>query len=78
MERKLSLSEKAYDISCRMLKHRLKYDWLIHLFEQDGVTLARTELSDILHGRRKSQKAEQVVDRAREFLDKYERAFVNH
>lgn len=69
------MKEKANQVRIMLIRNCLKYDWLSAQFEKIGVKLARTELSDILHGRRCSQKAEMVIDKSIEFLERYERLF---
>ena len=71
------MKEKANTVRIKLIQNCLKYDWLIAQFEKIGTHLTRTELSDILHGRRTSEKAVKVLDQSIEFLEKYERLFAS-
>lgn len=66
------MTEQANKVRIALIRNCLTYDWLRLQFEKIGVKLARTELSDILHGRRTSKKALMVLDKSAEFLERYE------
>lgn len=71
------MKEKADQVRFKLIQNCLKYDWLIAQFEKIGTHLTRTELSDILNGRRTSEKAVMVLDKSIELLNRYETVFVN-
>lgn len=53
-------------------KNNLTQTWLINMLERSGISVCKTNLSDILRGVRKNETAEKVIENSLEVLEKYE------
>ena len=62
-------------IKIRLLENRLTQAWLIFQLEQLDLSLDKSTLCDILSGRRKGQKANEVIEKAEFVLKKYEETY---
>ncbi len=62
-------------VKIRLLKNCLTQAWLIYQLERLGISLDKSTLCDILSGRRKGKKAEEVIENAESILDKYEAVY---
>lgn len=65
------MREKREKIRSLLVKYYLTYAWLINELEKQGVSLANTELSDILNDRRRGEKSVKVIEKSVEILEKY-------
>ena len=65
------MREKRERVRVLLLTYHLTYAWLIFELEKRGVKVTSTELCDICHGRRTSEKAVNVIDTSMEILERY-------
>lgn len=70
--------EKEREIVRAMLyKNSLSHTWLINRLEEKGVSIDSTNLSSILRGRRKGNKAHLILNEALIILQHYEEVAMN-
>lgn len=62
-------------IKIRLLENRLTQAWLIYQLERLGISLDKSVLCDILSGRRKGKKADEVIENAESILNQYEAVY---
>ena len=65
----------GFRIKIRLLENRLTQAWLIYQLEQLGISLDKSALCDILSGRRKGKKADEVIENAELILNRYEAVY---
>ncbi len=70
------MPEKREKIRSLLPKYRLTYAWLIHELEKQKVSVSASEMSDILNYRRQGEKAETVINKSIEILEKYDKCYV--
>jgi hypothetical protein len=58
-----------------LAKYCLTYGWLINELEKQNVSVSTSELSDILNYRRRGKKADTVINKSIEILEKYVRCY---
>ena len=63
-------------IRIRLSTNRLTHTWLIYQLHLNGLETDKTEFSGVLSGVRKGDKAENIVVKANQILDEYEKYFV--
>lgn len=64
------MENKGIEIKAALMERGLKQEWLIKQILKFGIPISKAELSDIIHGRRVTEKAQRVLDTAR-ILIKY-------
>ena len=67
--------EAGISIKIRLLENRLTQAWLIYHLERLGISLDKSSLCDILSGRRKGKKADEVIANAESILNQYETVY---
>lgn len=69
------MGNKGIEIKAALMERGLKQEWLIKQILKFGIPISKTELSDILHGRRVTEKAQRVLDTARTLIKYYDSVF---
>ena len=64
------------EIRDRLKKHNLTFGWLINRLEAEGIRTDKSEISSIMAGTRSGPKADLIIEKSNEILDKYD-AYVN-
>lgn len=56
----------------RLQDNNLTYVWLINVLSLSGVNTDKSEMSSVIHGTRSGEKADSIIRKSHEILDKYE------
>lgn len=62
---------KREKVRMMLTEYHLPHAWLIAELEKNGFPVWGSQISEILSGKRKGAKSEQVVDKAYEILERY-------
>ena len=60
----------------RLKSHNLTFAWLINRLEMEGVLTDKSEVSSVMSGTRRGPKADLIIEKSNEILDKYD-AYIN-
>ena len=69
------MPEKREKVRSLLCRYRLSQSWLLCELRKDGISVDKSSLSEILHGRRNRDKAEQVIEGALVILEKYSKYY---
>ena len=67
-----SLEDKRFRIKEMLIRNILTQTWLVHQLKRHGVQTDQTELSAVLNGRRKGNKATKIMITSLNILNDYE------
>ena len=67
-----SLEDKRFRIKEMLMRNILTQTWLVHQLKRHGVQTDQTELSAVLNGRRKGNKATKIMITSLNILNDYE------
>lgn len=71
------MEEKREKVLLLLKEYKLKQQWLIAELKKLGKIVAHNELCEMLHGRRSSPKAKEVVDASLTILERYGAVYAN-
>lgn len=66
------MREERDRIRLMLYRNTLTNAWLVNRLEERGVITEKTEMSSVLRGVRKGEKAETIIKTSLEILDDYE------
>lgn len=68
--------EERNSIRVRLKQHNLTFTWLINQLSMRGIVTDKTEMSSVVAGTRKGDKADTIIQTSIEILDDYEKGSV--
>lgn len=67
--------EAGVQIKIQLLENRLTQAWLLYQFKRLGISLDKSVLCDVLSGRRKGPKSDEVIRNAELILKRYKETY---
>lgn len=62
------MNKDGVNIRVKLIRNDRSQNWLVEQLAKQGIKTDKTELSNVLHGRRRGKKADSIIDASKKIL----------